>query len=474
MSTPAARGASTRLPLSTALAFSATSLPLQALGIAVAVHLPAYFAGNIGVELAVVGAAFGLVRLIDVPIEPALGLAMDRTRTRWGRYRFWTLLGAPFMMLGLYMLLMADRDVGINGLMTWLLVMYLGTSILLLSHQAWASTLAKSYDDRARLFGVMMAVGVAGAVSVLLIPIVMERMGYTEAEGVRTMIWYLIVLAPIAVALVVWRTPEAVTRDSPDARFRLRDYVELVFDRNMSRILLADLALSLGPGWMAALYLFFSRDYMGFTSGQANILLLVYILSGIAGAPALAWVATRLSKHRTVMLAAVAYSLLLVSLAFLPKGQLLTALPTLFFTGFMASGFNVLTRAMTADVADDMRLRQGKERSGLLYALTTLTSKIASGVGIWLTFLVLSATGYDPKAGSGNTPEAIEALMLVFLVGPVIFVTIGAVCLVGYRLTADKAAEIRRQLDLRDAAILDSASGLESLTGEEHAPPTRS
>ncbi len=469
----AAAPAHSRLPLGTALAFSATSLPLQALAIAVAVHLPAYFAASIGVELAVVGAAFGLVRLIDVPIEPALGLAMDRTRTRWGRYRFWTLLGAPFLMLGLYMLLTADKDVGVSGLMTWLLVMYLGSSILMLSHQAWAATLAKSYDDRARLFGVMTAVGVTGAVSVLLIPIVMERMGYAEAEGVRAMVWYLILLAPLAVAIVVWRTPETLARDAPGARFRLRDYVELIFDRNMSRILLADLALSMGPGWMAALYLFYSRDYMGFTSGQANILLLVYILSGIAGAPALAWVATRLSKHRTVMLAALAYSVLLVSLAFLPKGQLLTALPTLFFTGFMASGFNVLTRAMTADVADDMRLRQGKERSGLLYAMTTLTSKIAAGVGIWLTFEVLSITGYDPKAGAGNTAEAIEALVLVFLVGPVVFVSLGAACLIGYRLTADKAAEVRRQLDARDAAVLDSASGLESLTGEEHAPPTR-
>lgn len=473
MTAAEARSAQGRLSLGTALAFAATSLPLQALGIAVAVHLPAYFAASIGVELAVVGAAFGLVRLIDVPIEPALGLAMDRTHTRWGRYRFWTLLGAPFLMLGLYMLLMADKDVGVSGLMVWLLVMYLGSSILMLSHQAWASTLAKTYDDRARLFGVMMAVGVAGAVSVLLIPIVMEQMGYAEAEGVRAMVWYLIALAPIAVGVVVWRTPETLTRQSPDARFRWREYVEIILDRNMFRILLADLALSMGPGWMAALYLFYSRDYMGFTSGQANILLLVYILSGIAGAPGLAWVATRLSKHRTVMLAAVAYSLLLVTLAFLPKGQILTALPTLFFTGFMASGFNVLTRAMTADVADDMRLRQGKERSGLLYALTTLTTKIAAGVGIWLTFEVLSMTGYDPQIGGRNSPEAVEALLLVFLVGPVVFVSLGAACLIGYRLTADRAAEVRRQLDLRDAAVNDPAASLEGLTGEEPVAPAR-
>jgi len=465
-----AAGRDARLPLGLALAFAATSLPIQALAISVAVHLPAYFAANIGVELAVVAAAFGTVRLIDVPIEPALGIAMDRSRTRWGRYRIWTVAGAPLLMVGLYMLLVAGEGVGTGYLMAWLLVMYLGSSILMLSHQAWASTLAKSYDDRARLFGVMMAVGVIGAVSVLLIPIVMEQMGYAEAEGVRAMVWYLIALAPVAVAIVVWRTPETIMPEAPGQRFRWRDYIQLVTDPNMARILLADLALSLGPGWMAALYIFYFRDYMGFTSGQANILLAVYILAGVAGAPILAWLATKISKHRTVMLTCVAYSLLLVSLPFLPKGSLVAALPTMFLTGFMAAGFNVLTRAMTADVADDMRLKQGKERSGLLYAMTTLTTKIAAGGSIFLTFNVLAQVGYDPKLGQANTPEAIQALMLCFLSGPIVFVMLGAATLIGYRLTAERATEVRRRLEARDG-LIDPAGALEGLTGEEMPTP---
>jgi glycoside/pentoside/hexuronide:cation symporter, GPH family len=351
-------------------------------------------------------------------------------------------------------------------------VMYLGSSTLLLSHSAWASTLAKSYDDRARLFGVMTAVGVAGAVSVLLFPIMGEQLGFTEAQAIRGMLWYLIGLTPVAVLLVIWRTPETVMRDVPGARFRLREYGELVTDRNMFRVIVADLALGMGPGWMAALYLFYSRDFMCFTSGQANILLLMYIVAGIVGAPAVAWLATRIGKHRAVIAAAVVYSLILLTLPFLPKGNLLASAPTLFFTGFLAASFNVLTRAMTADVADEMRLKQGKERGGLLYALTTLTNKIAAGIGIALTFWVLGQTGYDPKLGDANTPEAVRSLMLVFLAGPIAFVSLGALSLLGYGLTPDRAAETRRQLDAREAALM-AAAGVESLTGEEHAPPQR-
>jgi Na+/melibiose symporter-like transporter len=447
-----------RLPLSLALAFAATSLPLQALAVAVAVHLPAYFAASVGVSLSAVGTALLVVRMIDVPVEVVLGLGMDRTRTRFGRYRVWMAAGVPFLMLGLFMLLQAGHGVGTEYLIGWLLVMYLGSSILMLSHQAWASTLAKSYDDRARLFGVIMAVGVAGAVTVLLIPIVMGGLGYADAQGMRAMMWYLIGLAPLAVALVVWRTPETVMVEPTGQRFRWRDYLEVVTDPNMLRILLADLVISLGPGWMAALYIFFSRDYMGFTSAQSNILLLVYLLAGVVGAPLLAWLATRISKHRTIMVIAIGYSLLLVTLAFLPKGNVWATLPTMFLTGCLAMGFNVISRAMTADVADEMRLRQGKERSALLYAGTTLTTKIAAGVSAFLTLNVLERVGYDPRLGQKNSPDAIEALLWCFLAGPVVFVMLGAACLIGYRLTAERAAEVRRQLEARDARLADPVS----------------
>src|SRR5262245_15157793 len=104
-----AQTSTTPLSFGRTLTFAATSLPITALVVAITVHLPAYFAASIGVPLTAVAAAFATCRTIDIPIEPALGLAMDRTRTRWGRYRVWTLIGAPLMMIGLYMLMQAQE-----------------------------------------------------------------------------------------------------------------------------------------------------------------------------------------------------------------------------------------------------------------------------------------------------------------------------------------------------------------------------
>jgi Na+/melibiose symporter-like transporter len=456
------------------LAFSATSLPLAALVLAIAVHLPAYFATNMGVPLAAVGAVFAICRTIDIPVEPALGLAMDRTRTRFGRYRFWTVVGAPALMLGLYMLSAAREGVGQPYLIGWLLVMYLGMSILVLSHAAWAAALTRSYNERARIFGLMAGVGVLGSLGVLLVPTVMERLGYSDAEGVRAMIWYLILLTPICVGTVVTLTPERIAPEPAGQKFRLRDYLELVTHPSMARILLADLCLVLGPGWMAALFMFFSRDRMLFSTGQANMLLGVYILAGLVGAPSMGLLATKIGKHRAAMVACVVYSVSLFSLIWLPKGNVLASVPVNFVTGFVGAGFIALIRAMVADVSDDIRLSQGKERAGLLFSLTTSTSKIAGAAGIAISLPFLASLGYHPALGHNNSPEAIRGLTLAFLAGPIFFLALGACCFIGYRLTAERAAEIRRQLEARDAAIAEglAVAGLGADAGVLGLPTT--
>jgi Na+/melibiose symporter-like transporter len=291
-----------------------------------------------------------------------------------------------------------------------------------------------------------------------VLPIVMEKMGLPDAQGVRAMIWYVIALTPVCVGVVVTLTPERIAPAVKGQPFHLRDYLELIAHPAMGRILLADLCLTLGPGWMSALFIFFSRDRMHFTIAQANQLLVVYILAGVLGAPAMAWFATKVGKHRACQVACLVYSAALISIVFLPPGNVWANMPVNFVTGFVATGFIALTRAMVADVTDDIRLKQGKERGGLLFSLTTSTAKIATAAGTIITYPFLASIGYDPKAGTHNSPEAITGLTAAFLAGPTFFLALGAACFIGYRLTAEKAAETRRLLEARDAQLAAAAS----------------
>ena len=468
MTTGSQVGKGNDLSLPAVMVFASGHIPIAALVLAISVHLPRYFASHLGLSLAAVGTAFALVRFVDIPIDAGLGLAMDRTRTRFGRYRIWMALGAPILMLAVYMLLISPEGVGIGYLFGWLLVMYVGYSGVYLSHLAWAGRLARNYKERSRVFGAITGLGVVGAMAVLLIPVFMDLQGATDAEGMQAMMWFIIVVTGVTCLLVVSTSPETIARDQP-VRFGAKDYWALLTRPNILRLLAADLFVTLGPGWMAALYLFYFTDSLGFTLAQSNLLLMIYIAAGFIGAPLAAWLANRISKHRALMVNTTIYSLGLILLPIMPRGEFMLFAPAMLLVGAMAAGFTVMIRAITADIADEIRLESGREWMGLMYALITATGKLAAAGSILLTFNVLAAVGYQAKAGSVNTPEAIRGLELAYIIGPIFFVMIAGACFIGYNLTAQRHADIRRQLDERDA-LVDPAAGMEAMTGVDIAP----
>jgi Na+/melibiose symporter-like transporter len=423
----------------TMLTLALASVPLGAVQVALTVHLPRYFASHMGLSLVAVGGAFALVRAIDIPLDPLLGVAMDRTRSRFGRYRLWAVAGAPVMMAALYILIHPPVAVGAAFLVGALLLMFLGNSAIFLSQLAWASSLATSYQQRSRIFATIIWMGITGSLAVLSVPVVMAQLGHSDAEGVEAMIWLVIIATPITTLIMALRTPERIVPDHVP-RFRLRDYPGLVLRPNVLRVIASDFCIQLGPGWMAALYLFYFTTLRGFDAKQANLLLLIYIAAGFIGAPATAWLAQRINKHRALMVCTTVFTLCLLTIPFLPPADFLTVALLMVIAG----------AALTADIADEIRLETGRDWTGLLFALTNATTKLATAGAIFFTFKVLSEVGFDPRPGAANTAYALRGLEIAFLAGPVVFVMLGGLCFTGYRLDQLRHAEIRRELDARD------------------------
>jgi glycoside/pentoside/hexuronide:cation symporter, GPH family len=459
-STPAADAPSISWPR--LFAFALPGLPIGGLAVALSVYLPRYYASHIGLTLAAVGVAFMAVRLVDMCFDPVIGIIMDRTRTRLGRYRVWLLGGAPLLAVPVYMLFLAPAGVTLGYLLIWLFIYYLGTSVIALAHASWASVVASKYHDRSRVFGTIQVVSTIAAAAVLIAPIIITN----SVTATRYMGWSIVIAVPIGILMASLFTPERIAVEHSTEKVTLRDYWEMVSWPEMRRIVAAAFCLTLGPGWMSAMYLFYFTDSRGFTFRTASALLLLYIAAGVIGAAALSWLATRLGKHRTLMIASTGYSLGLILIALMPKGALLPAAILMFALGFLAAGFVLLGRAMCADAGDAIRLAKGKHQQGLLYAMMTSVEKIASAFSIGLTFTILGAVGYQAKEGAHNTPAAIHNLELVYILGPIFFVMLGGACYIGYKLDHKAHAEIRAALDERDRGAIHPAAVLEPMGGD--------
>ena len=247
------------------------------------------------------------MRVIDATRSiPLIAMVMDRTRTPIGRYRPWLLIGAPIAMLGVYKVLMPPQHVGVPYLILWLVVSYAGLSMLNLAIAAWVSVLARTYNERSRLYGWTQAMAVIGSVSLLLLPkFTHGRISAGLASSMPFIALCLVIALPLTVAIASVLTPERIATPARRPRFRLADYWGAITRPSMLRITLADFMLTLGPGTTGPLYVFFFHDAKGFSVPDVSLLLISYIGAGLLGAPFWARVAHRLGKHRTVQIACV-------------------------------------------------------------------------------------------------------------------------------------------------------------------------
>jgi Na+/melibiose symporter-like transporter len=354
------------------------------------------------------------------------------------------------------MLFMAPQSASYLYLVIWLLVFYSGASVVGLAHAAWAGSLTKDYNGRARVFGFVQALALAGSVLAMLAPLISTRF-FPEADesGVHAMGWTMIALTPL-LTLLAARTPEQLTPPPPRTKVHLAEYWQIVSRPSVRRILLADLAFALGPLSLGPIFIFYWRDARGFTIPEANLMLVIFMVAGLFGAPFWASLAQRLGKHRTIVISALAWIAFQAVVVFLPDRSVLCFV-LMFCLGFANSAMLTLIRALVADIADEVRLDFGKERSGFLYSLVTSTQKVGGAVSVAFTFWVLAWVGYVPGAGPTNTAEHMRGLELLYALAPSGFQLLGLIVFIGFPMTAAKHAEIRAALAARDSAARDAS-----------------
>lgn len=427
--------------------FAAPSLALAGIGLPLQVKLPPYYSAVLGLNLSAVGVAFMVVRLLDIVLDPGLGILMDRTRLPFGRFRTWLTAGVPLLMLGSVVLFFAKPGVTASQLAIGLALAYGGWSVCVVAQTSWGALLSPSYNERSRIYGWWQMFNLLGLLLVLLLPIGVEALGFGEVAGFRAMGLWLLVLTPVSTAFAVAFVNEpAPARDAHQAH--IRDVLELLRARTVRRLLACDFFISLSFGMTGALFVFFFTKAKGFDSSFTNYGLLAYFLGGVAGGPFWTWLSNRVNKHAALTGACMAATVGLVLLYLTPNGNQALAFAAIVIGGLPYAAPNQISRAMLADAADEDRLSSGWDRTGLLYALVSATAKIGPALAVGITFIGLDQlVGFDPNS-EHNTSLAIHGLEAFFVLLPALLFALAALCLIGYPLTRRRHDEIRQALEL--------------------------
>jgi glycoside/pentoside/hexuronide:cation symporter, GPH family len=450
------------------------NLPTSVIGLPIALYIPAFYSQSLGLSLAAVGALIALSRVTDVFTDPPIGVASDRWQTRFGRRKPWMAVGAPLMLLSLWMLFVPTSAfaIGLWGalggsavsnlyLFVWISLLYLSFTLVDLPYRAWGAELSPDYDERSRVTGWREAFGYGGTLMALFIPLVLASVyGMVgPANALLGIAVAVLVLIPLLfLPGFIWVREQPV-RGAPAARVPWKRGLRIVWANGPYRRLVISLVFFVvAVSMTASLSFFFVASVMQETFERYALFILAYYLASSAAIPIWFWISGRIGKHKTVVLGVAWLSLWSAFIPLLGPGHYWLFFLIMILKGSAIGALVFLPASMAADVVDLDTLRTGEQRTGLYFSLWGMVNKGAVALGVLLATNGAALFGFDPSSAE-NTETAKMAVAWLYSIIPAAIACIALPLLWNYPLTRPRQERMRAHIERRAQRMAARALG---------------
>ncbi|WP_010545527.1 MFS transporter [Sphingomonas elodea] len=395
----------------------------------------------VGLPSAEVGFVIMCALLLDAFVDPAIGMLSDRTRSRWGRRHPWMYAAAAPIALG-WLLLWNPPAWSHAGLLGWLfctaVLVRTAVSAFEVPSQALTPELSSGYEERTRIMAYRYLFGWGGGMAMLVLSYAwflaegpgrphgqFDRAGYPAfALGGAVLMVVAILVSALGTHREIRHLPPVRVERQP-LRRSLAELFETLRNPAFLMLMGAGLCYFTAQGISFSMSNYLYAHVWRFDSTAFELLggtLFLGVLLAFVLAPRLA---RRLGKPGAATLALVLAVLLLTAPYLLRLGGAFPApgspwlLPLLFaiFTvnATFAVSSTMLGASMLADVVEHSEVTTGRRSEGVFFAGFFFVQKCSSGLGIFLTGLILSLTGFPDGAAPGTVPTlVVDRFTLLF------------------------------------------------------------
>ena len=418
--------------------YALPSLVTSVAALPMALFVPAFYADELGLPLAAVGAAIAASRLLDVVTDPLIGSLSDRFETRWGRRKPWLIVGTPLFLAAVWQVFVPGDNASTGYLLLWSVLLYLGFTMIDLPHKAWGAELSTDYDERSRVTSWREALATAGQVGLLAFVLVLGFRGVDgSAEQLRGIAWLIVLALPVLVTVAVLKVPEGRPEGFAHERRSFLAGLRLVVGNPaFGRMLGCVILFVAGIAIQGTLHRLVLADVMGDESRFA-LMIFVENLATLAAVPFWLWLSIRIGKHRALIAAALWLAVLSLPLALLREGDTEVLIILIAVRGSSFASILFLANSIAADVIDVDTLASGEQRSGLYFAAWGMAIKLSLALGVLLGTALPSGFGYDP-ASAVTTPDVQARLMVIYGLVPALMMAAGALFLRRFPITRER------------------------------------
>jgi len=384
------------------------------------IFLMYYFTDVAKISAGYVGVVFLAARFIDAITDPLMGMIVDNTRTKYGKFRPWIIIGTfvnAFVLVALFSTHMLDGPL----LYIYAAAVYIlwGITYTIMDIPYWSMipALSDSRPEREKLvvwprIFASVAWFVIGAYGLKMVGF----FGETEGDGFFNLAIIIAMFFMFSAVVMFYRVQEAVQTKSTLDKFTARDAWQIISSNDQLKALIATvLCFQIANMVIGG----FAIYYFQYALGNVELFATYMMAAGgaeIVGVFISPWLARLIDRRHLWSIACalpVLSSLLLLSMNMTSPGNTVFIVAAGISLRLGVGLQNVYQTVMLADVVDYGEHKTGMRSESIIFSIQTMLVKTAGALGGFITGVGLALIGYVPdQLQSDDTVYGLQVLMI--------------------------------------------------------------
>ena len=404
-----------------------------------------------GLNATTVASIFLVVRIVDAVTDPLMGALVDRTNTKWGKYRpYLIILCVPYALASV--LVFTVPNFGPEGKVIYAYATYITLMLLFtatnIPYGSLTGVMTSDPEERASINATRFMFATGGGLIVTSLVLPLTKLWDNPAVGYRNAMILMALLSIVLFVICFATTKERVKgiNGKEEKQSVLKDLLQVLKNDQYRLVALATLLMVTAQTIKNTTQLYYISIYVEGAENYSALFLSVWMVGGMIGAQLASKLLNVMDKKRAyVMLLYISAGVSALSW-FMGNSNIVLIMVLQFFVGFFNQMIAPIWFTFTADSVDYGELKFKRRIDGLTLSFTLFALKLGLSVGGAIAMTVMGFYGYK-SGGVQQSTQATAGILFVFSIVPAIVFVATALVVGLFKLNSKTISENALKLE---------------------------